>query len=110
MTIAQSPRIKVCKVSELGPGQSKCVKNGDNEITVFNVKGKYYAIDNLCIHAGAPLSEGFLDEEKCQVTCNWHGWKYDIATGKCLTHPRQDVFLNSYPVIVQGDEIFVEVK
>jgi len=105
-----SKEIKVCKVSELPSGQSKSIQANGKDIAVFNVKGKYYALDNICVHAGGPLNEGYLDEEKCQITCSWHGWGYDLATGKCLTHPRQDVFTGSYPVKIQGDEIFVEVK
>jgi len=110
METASNPQIKVCKVSELQVGQSKCVQTNGKEIAVFNIKGKFYAIDSLCIHAGGPLNEGFLDEEKCQVTCNWHGWGYDLSTGKCVTHPRQDVFASPYKVNIQGDEVFIEVK
>ena len=110
METTSNSEIKVCKVNELSCGQAKSIKANGKEIAVFNIKNKFYAIDNLCIHAGGPLNEGSIDEESCQVTCTWHGWGYDLATGKCVTHPRQDVFTNSYPVKVQGDEIFVEVK
>ncbi len=99
--------IKVCKVSELPSGQSKCVQVNDKEIAVFNVHGKFYAIDNICIHAGGSLHDGSLDEEKCQVTCGWHGWGFDLATGKCVTHPRQDVVTGTYTVKVEGDDIVV---
>ena len=109
MTTTSNTPIKVCKMSELPSGQSKCVQANGKDIAVFNVNGKFYAIDNICIHAGGPLNEGFLDTEKCQVTCNWHGWGYDLATGKCVTHPKQDVFTGSYKINVQGDEIFVEI-
>ncbi len=102
-------QIKVCKVNELPAGQAKSIKINDKEIAVFNVKGKFYAIDNACIHAGGPLNDGYIDEEKCQVTCNWHGWGYDLATGKCVTHPRQDVFIGSYQIKIEGDDIFVQV-
>jgi len=102
--------IKVCKISELPSGQSKSVQVNNKEVGVFNIKGKYYAIDNLCLHAGAPLTDGAIDEEKCQVICGWHAWGYDLATGKCVTHPKQDIFTGTYNVKIQGDEIFVEVK
>lgn len=102
--------IKVCKTSELSSGQAKCVQANGKEIAVFNINGKFYAIDNICIHAGGPLNEGSIDTENARVTCSWHGWGYDLATGKCVTHPRQDVFTSCYPVKVNGDEIFVEVK
>jgi nitrite reductase/ring-hydroxylating ferredoxin subunit len=102
--------IKVCKVSDLPSGQSKCVQVSGKEIAVFNIKGKFYALDNACVHAGAPLNDGYIDEEKAQVSCNWHGWGYDLATGKCVTHPRQDVFTGSYSVKVQGTDLYIEVK
>lgn len=105
----ETTQIKVCKVSELPQGQSKCLQANGKEIAIFNIKGKFYALDNACIHAGGPLSDGSIDEENAQVTCSWHGWGFDLATGKCITHPRQDVFTGSYPVRIQGDEIFVEL-
>ena len=102
--------IKVCNKSEFENGQSKVVQANGKEIGVFKIKDKYYAIDNLCIHAGAPLTDGSIDEEKCQVICGWHAWGYDLATGKCVTHPKQDIFTGTYKVIIQADEIFLEVK
>ena len=102
-----SHSIKVCKASELIEGQSKCVQANGKDIAIFNVKGKLYAIDNICIHAGGTLNDGPIDEEKCQVTCNWHGWAYDLATGKCVTHPRQDVFTSTYTVKIENDNVFV---
>ena len=110
MATTSSSEMKVCKTNELPSGQSKCVQANGKEIAVFNINGKYFAIDNVCIHAGGPLNEGSIDLEKAQVTCSWHSWGYDLATGKCITHPKQDVFTGSYSVKVQGDEIFVELK
>ena len=101
--------IRVCKTSELTEGQSKCVQTNGKDIAVFNVKGKFYAIDNICIHAGGTLNDGPIDLENCQVTCNWHGWAYDLATGKCITHPKQDVFTGTYPVKIEHDNVFVVV-
>lgn len=105
----EKAQIKVCKVNELPQCQAKCLQANGKEIAVFNIKGKFYAIDNACIHAGGPLSDGSIDEENAQVRCGWHGWGFDLATGKCITHPRQDVFTGTYPVRIQGDEIFVEL-
>ena len=110
METTSNNMIKVCKTSELPHGQSKCVQASGKEIAVFNIKGKYFAIDNLCIHAGAPLTDGSVDEEKCQVTCGWHAWGYYLSTGKCVTHPKQDVFTGTYSVKVQNDEVFVIVS
>lgn len=100
---------KVCKIDEIPQGEAKCFTIDDKEIGVFNIKGKLYAIDNLCIHAGAALHECPIDEDTCQVTCGWHAWSFDLATGKCVTHPRQDVFCNNYQVKVVCNDVYVHI-
>ena len=107
MSTASNNMIMVCKVNELLPGQSKCIEGNGKAIAIFNIKGKYYAIDNACIHAGGSLCDSPVDEENAVISCGWHGWGFDLATGKCVTHPKQDVFTGTYPVKIQGDEIFI---
>ena len=70
--------------SEIEAGKSKSFsvlneKGESIDIAVFNIDGQYYAISNTCIHKGAPLSKGFLEEDI--VTCAWHGWKYCVRNG-----------------------------
>lgn len=48
-------------------------------IAVFRHNGHWYAIDAMCAHQGGPLAEGVV-KDGC-VTCPWHGWQYDLATG-----------------------------
>lgn len=52
---------------------------GDRVIAVFRHAGHWYAIDAMCAHQGGPLADGVV-EDGC-VTCPWHGWQYDLATG-----------------------------
>jgi len=74
-------------------------------IAVANVGGKFYAISNTCLHRGGPLGQGPLEGNI--VTCPWHGWEYDVTTGKIKLNPA--VGVDSYPVEVRGDEIYVNV-
>ena len=55
------------------------------KVCVANVKGKYYAIGNVCTHMGGPLAEGKLEGNVVQ--CPWHGSRFDIITGKVLMPP-----------------------
>jgi len=55
-------------------------------------------------HRGGPLGEGDLKGQI--VTCPWHGWQYDVTTGKLATNPA--VGVENYPVEVRGDDIFVD--
>ncbi len=102
------PDFKLCNVSEILPGTGKAFQIDEKEIGVFNVNGKFYAMNNLCIHAGAPLSDGEINEENCQVSCMWHGWTFDLATGKCTNHARQDVFATCYEVYVSDDCVYLK--
>jgi nitrite reductase/ring-hydroxylating ferredoxin subunit len=48
----------VAAAAEIAPGTSKLVTIGGRELGVFNVKGEYFALLNLCPHAGAALCRG----------------------------------------------------
>jgi nitrite reductase (NADH) small subunit len=73
-------------------------------IALANVGGKFFAINNTCLHRGGPLGEGTLDGNV--VTCPWHGWQYDVTTGKLTMNPAVAVLC--YPVDVRGEDIFVD--
>jgi len=72
--------IAAASIDEVPPGGSKVVAIGDREIALFNIRGTFYAIDNVCPHQGGPLAEGWLDGTI--VTCPWHAWCFDVATGR----------------------------
>ena len=65
-----------------------------------------HALENLCPHAGAPLSEGCL--EGPIVTCTLHGWRFDVRTGFDPDHA--DGFpIPCFAVRVAGARIEVDV-
>jgi nitrite reductase (NADH) small subunit len=102
---ADKPWRPLALVSEVPPGGSREVVIGDRIVAVFNVEGQFYAVDGICLHAGGPIAEGKL--EGCVVTCPWHGWQYDVTTGKhCLT-PRLQ--LDSFPLRINGEQIEVQL-
>lgn len=74
-------------------------------VAVANVGGRFHAINGVCMHRGGPLGDGPLEGKV--VTCPWHGWQYDVTTGKVSQNP--SVGVESYPVEVRGDEIFVNI-
>ena len=101
--------IEVCPLSELGPGQRKLVEFDDQEIGVFNCAGTLYAIEDRCSHDDGPLAEGEFDEETCTVECPRHGSLFDLTTGKPKTLPAY-VPVETFPVIIEGDTIKLEVE
>jgi len=97
----------VCMVRDIADGQSKAftVTWGQEkiELAVFNLKGQFYAISNICAHKGGPLSRGLLDGEI--VTCPWHGWKYSVVDGRSPHEGGDSV--NAYETLVLNGRIYV---
>ncbi len=97
--------VKAARVSDLTPGKGTVIEAGGKSIAVFNADGKFFAIDNTCLHRGGPLGEGDLNGTT--VTCPWHGWQYDVSTGKAAMNP--DMALGCYETRIEGDDILVGV-
>src|SRR5437899_13069358 len=97
---------RVAAVADIPAGQCKVVELSGREIALFNLDGKFYAIDNVCPHRGGPLSEGTL--EGAEVICPWHGWRFDVTNGACMIVPTKNV--DAFEVKVEGEDIFVKVE
>jgi nitrite reductase/ring-hydroxylating ferredoxin subunit len=97
--------VKVAAVSEISPGTVKPVAVGDKMIALCNVGGMIYALDNVCLHRGGPLGEGYIDGDKLE--CPWHGWQFDVKTGVLTFNPRERV--PTYEVKIEGSDILVAI-
>jgi nitrite reductase/ring-hydroxylating ferredoxin subunit len=97
--------VRVAAVSDVPPGRSIEVMADDQVVALFNVDGKFYALDGVCPHAGGPLGEGTL--RGTIVTCPWHGWQFDVTNGQNCLNAR--VTHKSFPVGVDGDDVLVEL-
>ena len=74
-------------------------------VALYHVDGEIYATSDVCSHATASLSRGSL--HGCVVECPLHGATFDIRNGRNLTFPAV-VPIKSYPVKVEGGEVFIE--
>lgn len=93
----------VGRVSEIPPGERRIVDVGGRTIGVFNVKGRFYALRNICPHQGAPLCQGSLKGTALPsapgeylwgrdgeiLSCPWHGWEFDVTTGRSIFNPHR---------------------
>jgi len=96
--------VKVASTSELAPGQARLVNIKGKEIALFNIEGNFFALENACTHEEGPLAEG--DIEGHEVTCPWHGARFDIRTGEVLCAPAYEDAAR-YNVRVIGTDIEV---
>jgi nitrite reductase/ring-hydroxylating ferredoxin subunit len=58
------------------------VRLGDRQVLLLATERGLFATANRCPHEGYPLSEGTVKD--CVLTCNWHNWKFDLASGETL--------------------------
>ena len=102
------------RTSELPPGARRIVEADGRSIGVFNVGGRFYALRNSCPHQAAPLCLGAIKgmtmpskpgeyvwaREGEILRCPWHGWEFDITTGRSIFNPHK-TRVKSYDVTIE---------
>lgn len=95
---------RAAKQNEIPAGTVREVHLGSLTIALANVDGKFYALNNSCLHRGGPLGQGELSGTV--LTCPWHGWQYQVSTGQVTFNPEMRV--DTYPVELRDDEVWVD--
>jgi len=137
------PQFIVATVQEIPPGGRKIVEVAGRSIGVFNLDGVFFALRNRCPHQGGPLCAGALGGLISSpgpgeyhysrageiVRCPWHGWEFDVRTGRSWCDPKKMRLMNyavslepgaklaegpyvaeTFPVTVEGTYVVIETK
>jgi nitrite reductase (NADH) small subunit len=96
----------VAKATNIAPGQIREIQLQGTTIAVANVGGQFHAISNTCLHRGGPLGQGSLQGNV--VTCPWHGWSFDVTSGR--VSGSQTAGVACYPVELRGGDVYVDVS
>lgn len=102
-----SKKVQIAKVSELVPGQYQSVEIEGERIALFNIDGKFYAIQDMCTHDRGILTGGTLTGYI--IECPRHGAQFDVRTGAVIRLPAY-VGVKTYPVSVEGSDIFITLE
>ena len=111
----------VATVDDIPAGQRMLVKVGGREIGIFNVGGEYFVVSNRCPHEGASLCKGRIvglvessepgsyqfSRRGELLRCPWHGWEFDLRTGKSWCEPDRTK-VRSYDLKVEPGGALVE--
>lgn len=103
---AEDNWITVAPRDTLEPGSVTGVKAGDFDIALYNIDGEIFATDNICTHAQAVLSDGWLEGDV--IECPLHGGRFEVKTGKGLGPPIT-CDLKTLTVRIEGDMVQVNV-
>jgi nitrite reductase/ring-hydroxylating ferredoxin subunit len=107
----------VAALRDFPAGTRRIVEVDDRTIGVFNIRGRFVALRNRCPHQGAPLCLGLIKglnvatrpfaieygREDEIIKCPWHGWEFEIATGRSVFNPHK-VRVATYDVTVEPVE------
>ncbi|MGH2535367.1 MAG: Rieske (2Fe-2S) protein [Thermomicrobiales bacterium] len=107
----------IALLREFPPGSRRIVEVDGRTIGVFNIRGDLYALRNSCPHQGAPLCLGVIGgtnvatkpyelvyaREDEIIKCPWHGWEFEIATGRSVFNPHR-VRVKTYEVTVESPD------
>lgn len=77
--------VPLCPEEEIPDNVGRQFVIDGREIAVFRVEGRLYALEGRCAHQGGPLGQG--EVVGGFVTCPWHGWTYEVASGRCTLVP-----------------------
>jgi nitrite reductase (NADH) small subunit len=115
----RAERAVVLRAADLPPGARAAVEAFGTTIALFNVCGAVYALENRCAHHGGPLCHGRvtalllpsapgtyrLDPDRPVVVCPWHGWEYDLASGRTIFDPR--IFVRAFEAGIEDESVAV---
>ena len=99
--------VRVATRRQVPAGQVQAVHAGARRLALCHVDGVFYAVDDLCTHDDGPLADGTLVGR--ELECPRHGARFDVQTGAVTCLPAV-LPIRSYPVKVDGDDVFVDVS
>ena len=95
---------RVASVGDVAPGKMRCVEVRGRDVLICHLDEGFFAVENLCSHADAKMSEGRLRGHK--VLCPLHGAAFDVRDGSVLRPPAMRP-IRSYPVRVEDEGVWV---
>ena len=104
-------KVKLATVSDVPEGGTTMREHEGRTILLAKVEGQIYAMNDTCTHRGAPLHMGELGSagSPALLTCPWHAAHFDVRTGKVYQDTPWATDTETYPVEIQGEDVFVEL-
>lgn len=118
--------VNIGSASDFADPGRKIIGFDNFEVGVFKLGGEFYAYLNHCPHMGGPACQGkmiakveeiiaddrtskgmMFSKTKMHIVCPWHGFEFDIRTGRHPGNPKAR--LRAIKVAVTGGEVILTV-
>ena len=106
MSTDDSGWVRAAGRADLAEGEVLGIDIGGREIALYDLDGDLFATDDICTHAYARLSDGWLD--RGEIECPLHAGRFEVRTGKPLCPPVTDP-IKTYPIRLVGEEIQIKL-
>jgi 3-phenylpropionate/trans-cinnamate dioxygenase ferredoxin component len=102
--------VEFAKVTDIPVGEARRYVVDHIEVAVANLgDGEFLAVDDICSHAEASLSEGEVDVDDETIECPRHGSVFDLRSGSPRALPAT-LPVVTFPVKVEGDSLLIELE
>jgi nitrite reductase (NADH) small subunit len=110
-------------VEDFSPGSCRILEIGGRSVGVYHVEDEFFAVQNVCPHALAPICRGtlagtFLPSDRGDwqygmhnlvVRCPNHRWEFDIRTGESVMGVDRRRLL-TFPVEVTDGQVVITMR
>lgn len=113
---------KLFQADEFAPGEWRDVSiDGASIVVIRTPTGEFRALRNICPHQGVPLSLGKLQPlvvgddvgvyelapDRFTMRCPWHGYEFDVDSGRCIADP-EHIRVRTYPVTIEEGIVCID--
>ncbi|WP_240340310.1 Rieske (2Fe-2S) protein [Nocardioides sp. SYSU D00038] len=112
--------VRVGTVDEVRRDGCRVVEIDGRSVGIISVGEEFYAINDRCPHMGASMCTGSLSGtmvasdpheyvygmDERVIRCPWHGWEFDLVTGRSLLEPKRSG-LRTYRVTTDDGHVVV---
>ena len=100
--------VRIARCHDIPLREGRAVKVGNREIAIFNLEGRFLAIENRCPHRGGPLADGIVSG--AAVVCPLHAWKLSLETGRGLSSASASSCVETFRTRVEHGVILLELN
>jgi len=104
---AETVWLRIAYCSDIPAREGRAVRISDREIAIFNLGGRFLAVDNRCPHRGGPLADGIVSGTN--VVCPLHAWKFNLEDGKGVSSTSQGGCVRTFSTRVEDGVVLLEV-
>lgn len=116
----EAVRIPVGTAEELRQEGCRVVEVRGRPVGVISTEDGFFAVFDRCPHMGAAMTRGTVSgtfqaaaphelvygQHDRVIRCPWHGWEFDLESGRSLLEPDR-VGLKTYPVTVEDGVVML---